>query len=313
MIFIINTLGPIIILVVLGILLRAKEFAKEDFFKQTNKLLYWIGLPALLFSKSAALGGIDDIAMKIFLALAATMLGATAVGYIISYFLKVPSRSMGAFVQGGFRSNLAFVGLPVVFFALDGIDATDADQGRAIMAIMPLMICYNLLAIPILLAGQKQVEGSMGRRIIASLKKVGSNPIIISAVVGLAFGSLGLQIPVMFDRVIKVIAGLAMPLALMGVGATLVFERVRPVVLYAAGSALLKVMISPLLCYFICGFFGLSGTERLIAMLFAAAPTAAVSYVMTEQLGGDGDLAAGIIVLSAILSPLSLGIILAIS
>lgn len=311
MAYIFNTLAPIIVLVLLGFYLRRSGFAVASFFKETTKLVFYVGIPALLFGKASALHSLDERAVRLFSVLALTTLAVVAVGYLLVPLLKIPAQSMGAFVQGGYRGNQAFVGLPVVFFALDGLGIEQDIQGAVVMAIIPIMVLYNLLAVPILLVGLGRRDISMARRMRSSAKTLLSNPIILSGLGGLFFGFLDLQLAAVVQRTLSVVAGISMPLALMGVGAALVFDRIRPVALYAGCAALLKIVVSPALCYLIARLCALESVEILIVMLFAATPAAAMCYVMTDQLGGDADLAAGGIVLSTILAPLSMAAILA--
>ncbi len=55
---------------------------------------------------------------------------------------------------------------------------------------------------------------------------------------------------------------------------------------------------------------GLGSAELRIALVLASCPTAAASFVMARQMGGDEALASGSIVLSTVLSAASLAIVL---
>ncbi len=311
MVYIFNTLAPIIILVALGVILRKQKFTSPHFFKETNKLVFYVGLPALLFFKASAVHFIEDRAVKLFLALGITSILIILLGYILSLILRVPKKSMGALVQGGYRGNQAFVGLPVVFFALDGLGVDNSIQGMVVMSIIPIMVLYNFLAVPVLLIGLGNSEVSATQRLKLSLKKLITNPIILSGLLGLVYGLLNLPLPKVIERTIVVISGISMPFALMGVGASLMVGRIKSVAIYASIASFVKIIINPLVCYYVCMYLGLNDIERLIALLFSASPAAAMCYVMTDQLGGDTDLAAGGIVLSTLFSPLPMAVILA--
>jgi len=102
------------------------------------------------------------------------------------------------------------------------------------------------------------------------------------------------------------------PLALLGVGATLSLTALRGRWAQAAGAALVKVGVAPLVGYLLVTVFGLSPIELRIAMIYLATPTATASYVMAGQLGSDEQLAGAIIVLSTILSLPALAISLSV-
>ena len=50
---VVNTLVPLLALITLGAALRRWNFAQPGFFRETNRLLYWIAMPALLFYQTA--------------------------------------------------------------------------------------------------------------------------------------------------------------------------------------------------------------------------------------------------------------------
>ena len=50
---VLNTLVPLLALITLGAALRRWNFAPPSFFREANRLLYWIAMPALLFYQTA--------------------------------------------------------------------------------------------------------------------------------------------------------------------------------------------------------------------------------------------------------------------
>ena len=74
-------------------------------------------------------------------------------------------------------------------------------------------------------------------------------------------------------------------------------------------SSLIKILVAPGIGFLVANMLGLGWDERRIALIFLACPTAAASYVMTEQLGGDNKLAATTVVISSLLSVISLSLV----
>ena len=103
---------------------------------------------------------------------------------------------------------------------------------------------------------------------------------------------------------------MALPLALLGIGATLAERKhVTEGVGVALSASIIKIVVSPLAGFFVAGFVGLGGGELRIALIMLACPTAIASFVLTEELGGDGPLAARIVVISSVLSAVSLAVV----
>jgi hypothetical protein len=57
---VVNTIAPIALVILLGAILRRSGFASEKLFLETNRLVFWVGLPCLLFEKTASAAGQGD-------------------------------------------------------------------------------------------------------------------------------------------------------------------------------------------------------------------------------------------------------------
>jgi predicted permease len=79
----------------------------------------------------------------------------------------------------------------------------------------------------------------------------------------------------------------------------------------AGFAALLKVMLAPTTGFFAAKAMGLEHEQIKIALIYLACPSAAMSYVLTNQIGGNDTLAASTVIISTILAIFSLGYILA--
>lgn len=312
---IVNTIAPIALVVLLGAVLRRSRFAPDGLFRGTNRLVFWVGIPCLLFHKTAQPITQGDAAMRIFLTLLLGMAACIVIGYLACLVLRVPRRSVGAFVQGAYRSNLAYLGLPVVFYAVAGVDggAPAGMNSVAVLAIAPLIPIYNAVAVLVLLVGRDHGGASLHQRIRTIVFSMATNPLLLACLAGISFSLTGWNLPVVVERTAEAIGQMALPLALLGIGASLSFRELRGRWLFATASSMIKVAVAPLAGYLIGTALGLSSTEILVAMLFLGCPTAVVSWVMAEQLDGDHHLAAGAVVLSTLLSMITLAVILAVT
>src|SRR5690606_14261996 len=97
--------------------------------------------------------------------------------YGLAVVLRVPRFSVGAFVQGSFRGNLAFVGFPVVFFALgqEGLDLGMFSSGICILV-------YNVCSVTILILHAHECQ----ERPMRAVWRYGfRNPLILACLLGL--------------------------------------------------------------------------------------------------------------------------------
>lgn len=280
-------LMPIILLIGLGAWLARLRLLGGTFIADLNKLAFWVALPALVFYSSAKAAAPTGRALTIFAVLATGTLAVCAIAYLVAALLKIPRASIGTFVQAAFRGNLALVGLPVLSFSL-GKELLPL----AAVVMTAMMILFNFLAVFVLQAGQRAVSPWL------SLVR---NPLIIAGILGLGWGGLHLPLPIFLERTLNSLASAAVPIALLCIGGGLALRPIRAGKL-AFAAAILKVAILPMLVWQISLALGFSLEEQRVALVFAAGPTAAASYVMAVQMGGDEGLASNAIALSTLLA-----------
>jgi hypothetical protein len=302
-----DTLAPVFLLIAVGAALQATKLVSANFLKEANRVTYWLGLPALLFSQLA--GSFRDAAGAG--AMLTVMLGATllviAAAYGVALLQRVPGAALGTFVQGGFRGNLAFVGLPVIFSLPDaplawGVSARTA----AVLTVAPMMVFYNVAGVVVLLLSQHRPGWGMVKPFV---KQLVTTPPLIATLAGIGWALAGWTLPAAVDKAFTALGEMALPLGLLGVGGSLVAVKLgatwrRPLV-----SALVKTALAPLVGWALGRALGLGAAELKLVLILLACPTAIVSYTMALELKGDESLAAGTISLSVLTSLVSLAVI----
>jgi len=307
------TLAPIFLIIVLGWALHARRWLPEGFFTGLNMLTFYIGLPALLLVGIATAPVEAGPAMRIFYVILAATTVVTLVAYPLARCFKLPPAGTASFVQGAMRGNLAYIGLPVLFFALDGAignaDELTAMRAAAMLVLAPTVPLYNIVSVLILEHGAGKTAG---RRLSTGglILKVLRNPLLIACLLGLALALSGIGLSVTVERTLRPLGQMALPLALLSIGASFTRGGLRRHVGPALGASLLKVAAAPLLGWGFACWFGLAPVEMHMALIFLACPTAVASYVMAEQMGADAELAGGQIVMSTLLSMIALAVIL---
>jgi predicted permease len=104
---------------------------------------------------------------------------------------------------------------------------------------------------------------------------------------------------------------MALPLALISIGSSLTFDKIRGNIVAAAVASVVNIFALPALGWIAAALLGMNGTETMIALILLACPAASSSYVMVQQLGGDEALAGSTIVISTLLSIIPLTMIVA--
>lgn len=306
-VLVLNTLAPVFLLITVGALLQRGSVFSAGFLKEANRLTYLVGLPALLFSELAR--SFHGIAIAGGMLETAAIVTALAIGvaYLAARTLRVPGPAVGTLVQGAFRGNLAFVGLPVIF-AMPEVTLPGGVSSRvaAVVVIAPMMVVYNFMAIVVLLLSQHRLGWAMLRPFLRQLL---TTPPLIAILAGIGVGLAGWTLPAAVDKAFVALGEMALPLGLLGVGGSLVTVPRGAGGSAAWGAALIKTTLAPAFAWAVAHTLGLGALETKIVMIFMATPTAIVSYPFALELKGDEAIAAGTIVRSTLLSIATLAVV----
>ncbi len=295
---VVETLLPVILLILLGFGLGRIRFLSEEAIGHLTRLVFWIALPALVIRSTAHVRTpIGQVLGPLGIAIGATLL-ILGLALLIAKWRRSPPPVAASMAQSAFRGNLAFVGLPIIAYSLADLpaDEKNAAVAIAVMILGPMMVLYNILAIVVLLGCQKR-SGLEGVRLIG--RALATNPIILGSLLGMFLSWQAVALPLFVDRFLESLAGVTVPLALISIGAsfTTLSLHGRRTALWIAVA--LKVIGTPLIVWILCRSLGYTGIEERILLIFAAAPTAAASYIMSRQMGADAELAATTIALSS--------------
>ena len=290
------------LVVAVGVVLRRYRFLDEGFIDAANSLVYYILLPALLFHE---IGG-TDFRQAFSGPLVAGGYAATIATFLLAFLasraLGLGPSETGAFVQGTFRSNLAYVGLPIVFNAVGPAGLRKA--GILLGLIVPLLNGLSIVALMVPHgAGKEEGIATTASRIA---RQIATNPIILACLAGIAWSVLKLSFPGMIDRTFRILTPATLPLALLCLGGSFSFERARKGFAVAALAAFLKGGVLTGIGIALYRWMGLSGDDMRIGAIMLGCPTAVVTYVMAARLRGDTDLAGTIIIVSTAVSAVTI-------
>ena len=287
---------PVVLCVAAGAAFARLGLLPADVRRGVEKLVYWALLPALLIDKLAAapLTGVGGDVGRMTAALTLATLLAAVGAVLAARLFRVPAASRGTLAQAAVRGNLAFVGLPVIALSAGGDPGSPA---RAALVLGPVVVLYNVLCVPLLI-GLNRSEG-LTRALTRTLRPLVGNPILIACFVGLGLAAAP-PLPGPVTRSVAVLGQPAGPMALLCLGAAVTTFRVRDRLPHAALAVGFKNVLLPLVAVAAAWLLGVTGADLRSVAVFASAPTAVASYVLTTQLHGDGELAAASIAASTV-------------
>jgi predicted permease len=286
---------PVFLVIGLGFSLKRTGLVNSDFLFNLNRLIYYIALPALLFYKIATADFFVSFNGPLLAGLVVSILTIFVVSYGYGSLRGYRPSIHGAFCQGAFRGNLAYVGLAIVYNAY-------GEEGFAVAGILLgfLVPLFNFLSVVALILPKRRDSYRMGT--FFWVKQIAYNPLILASFGGIIWSFVALPLPQIVDRAFGIVTGMSLPLALIAIGASFSFRKLRGDLAVAALSACLKIVILPTLAGGILLLLGVRGQELAIGVLLAGTPTATAAYIMAQQLKSDAELSGAIIMLSTLFS-----------
>jgi predicted permease len=305
---VVEVLAPVFLVIALGAVLQHTQFVSPGFLREANRVTYWLGLPALLFSQLVtSFHEVTPAARSlVWVMFAATGL-LIALAYLIAWLCRVPGTALGTFVQGAFRGNLAFVGLPIIYAFPETTLASGLSlRTAAVLVVAPAMVLYNTAGIVVLLLSQHRFGPKMAWPFA---KQLITTPPLIATLAGIGWALAGWNLPVVVAKTFESLGEMALPLGLLSVGGSLVASNLGTHWPRPLAAALTKTIVSPVCGWLVARWWGIGPPETRMILILLATPTAVVSYTVALELQGDERIASGTIVLSAFSSLVALAVI----
>lgn len=300
---VLNSLFPIFVLISLGSLLRKAGLTEETYLKTSDKLVYYVFFPIMLFWKIGGSAQQETVAWSFLLAALLTLGLMFIISTAVIAFGPVTSFEAGSFSQSCYRFN-TYIGVAVVLNSL-------GEQGIALFGILiaiaiPLV---NVFAVSTLIWFSGDGSALRNRSLIVA-KAVVANPLIIGCLLGLIYGRMFSSFPVFIDNSLQLISIITLPLALVSIGGSLSFTGIQKHVRLSLLATLLKLLVLPVSGYIMFRLFQVSGTSFKVGMIFFCLPASTAIYVLSSQLKSDTELASSAILVSTLLSFISLSVAL---
>jgi len=299
---VLNALFPVFALLLAGRALKHFGMTGDVFLKTSDRLVYFIFFPAMLFWKIG--GAKSDSGVEWAFCLACIC--AVAVIYLLSTLyihMAVGDFEAGSFSQSCYRFN-TYIGMAIIINALGA-------EGTRIFGIMVgfAIPFINVLAVSTLIWFSGK-DFSLRERIRLTTRALVSNPLIIACITGIVYARTVNHFPVFMDNTLRLTTSVTLPLALISIGGVLTFGNLKGYFRLSLAAAVFKLLIFPAVGYGFLRLFDITGTAFKVGMIFFTLPTSTSIYVLSSQLNSNTDMASASVVLSTALSFISLSVVL---
>ncbi len=300
MLSVIGALVPVFLIIFLGVLLKRSPVFNDAVWRGFENLCYFVLFPVLLVKTlaTAELGAVQilDFSAALLFAITAMMLLLLLLLYpLLHRGFGVGPAAFSSLFQGATRWH--------GFIALSIVGLLYGDEGVTWMAIVMAVIIPPLNIINVSMLAH---FGSGNSNLQEVLLKLVRNPFIIACAVGAFLNLAHIGLPGPLYDVLDILGGGALGLGLLTVGAGLNIHLVLKNRVLVGFGALIRLLGMPGLMFLGCWLFGIGCTARTVAVIAGAVPTAASSFILARQMGGDATLMANLITVQVLLAVVTL-------
>jgi len=282
--------------VIAGFVLRRMPALTDELVATLSQWVFRLGIPLVLFLSAVRVDYRHLLLANYLLAAVLATLVVVAAASLYARWRGYSLEDSTLLVQASYRSNLGIIGIALCAAAY-------GSEGLALAALPVAVgtILYNLIAVTLLnrAYGKGQSAGAL-------LSGIVRNPLIMGISLGVAISLAGWELPAVVTRVGGGITTTILPLSLMLIGASLNIKSLRASSVLTLEATLWKLLVAPVLSVAIAVAMGVHGAELGVLFLLLASPVAVASYIMVMAAGGNGPLAADMVVSTTLFSSITL-------
>lgn len=298
LIFSLNATIPIFLMMLLGMLFRKLGWMDEVFAAKMNKFVFLVPLPVLLFEQLATVDFSEVWDIKFILFCFVVTAISITISTLISLLWK--DRSIkGEFIQGTYRSSAALLGIAFI----QNIYGTAGMAPLMIIGSVPL---YNIMAV-VVLSLFKPGNNSFDKALVKkTLKGIATNPIIIGIVAGFVWSALKLPMPSILHKTVSSIGATATPMGLMSMGATFEMKKATSKIKPTLVAVFMKLVGFCAIFLPMAALLGFRNEEMIAILVMLGSATTVSCFVMARNMGHEGTLSSGVIMMTTLLSAFTL-------
>ena len=298
LIFSLNATIPIFLMMLLGMLFRKLGWMDEVFAAKMNKFVFLVPLPVLLFEQLATVDFSEVWDIKFILFCFVVTAISITISTLISLLWK--DRSIkGEFIQATYRSSAALLGIAFI----QNIYGTAGMAPLMIIGSVPL---YNIMAV-VVLSVFKPGNNSFDKALVKkTLKGIATNPIIIGIVAGFVWSALKLPMPSILHKTVSSIGATATPMGLMSMGATFEMKKATSKMKPTLVAVFMKLVGFCAIFLPMAALLGFRNEEMIVILVMLGSATTVSCFVMARNMGHEGTLSSGVIMMTTLLSAFTL-------
>lgn len=294
---VINGVISLFLIMLLGVYGSKKNIITNEINKGLTEILLKITLPLMIVSSFVFRfdQSMKANITKAFLYAFLTFIIVAIISYV--FLTPIKSEKRGILQFANVFSNCGFIGFPIMesIYGLEGVVYTSIFN----MYFAIFTWTYGVMIFT-------------GNVTLKEIKKVLLNPCVIAVYIGMFIMVFNIQIPIVIYSTIKTVGSMTAPLSMIIVGVILskasIKEYLKDWTIYY--ESIIKLLIIPLIIYFITLFIGDSSKVSNTMIILSAMPAAAMTSILAENFNKEKEYASVIVFFTTLFSIITFPIIL---
>lgn len=315
---VLNVALPVFAIILAGVLSGKAGLLGPASSEALNKFVYWMALPPVLFLGTAR-RSLPEIFNGPFIgAFLGAMLAVYALGALIGWLVH-RERTQIQCMQGltASFSNTGYMGIPLFLAAFGPDRLAPAILATVIMSAIMVGIAVIWIEFANSHGGSAGSEGGggLGKALGDVGRALAKNPLIVSTAIGIAWSALlgGVPVPRPVATFCDLMGAAAGPCALFAIGLFLATRSLKADLVEVGWISALKLLVQPALTWGLTmTLFPMDPFWTGSAIILAALPTGALTFVVATQYGIYVERTSSAILASTILSVVTLSAVLAV-
>jgi predicted permease len=323
-----GTTLPIFAVVAIGFFIKKRGLISEKHVPVLNRLTYNFGLSALVFIGITDNKFSDIFDVRLLKVLFPAYFIYIALVFVAFYFTKINIRTKSAIMVSSYRNNMAFIGMPILLYSFGNLASAKASIVIAILLplnIIMTAVFYQVFKVSLNTAPDGRNAASSGPNAASAngqksrirsgfnvkrlLREIFLDPVIIAVLAGLLISYFNFQLPVPVKNIFSILSDMAVPLALISIGASFKFSHVKNNLKYLALISFSKLIVFPLIAMFFCFYvFKLGSLDASVIVILFGTPIAVATYMQSAKYDTDHDFISSAIITSTIASAVTLSV-----
>lgn len=296
-----NQMGFLLLLIIIGFVLVRTKLVTADGAGVLSKLETYVLVPALVmgtFMQNFTVARIG-VAGQYFLVGLIVIVITIPIAVVVGRLFSKNFDLRNIYIYGLAFSNFGFMGNAVVKALFPEIFM------EYLIFVLPFWTFIYMWGVPYLLMSSEEDRG-----FLAGLKRL-INPMFIAMIVGIIIGILNIPVPSFLENGILTLGDCMSPIAMLLTGMTIgridLGKTFRNVPIYVVSA--IRLVIIPLLAIVILHFFPISYGLALCTVCALAMPLGLSTIIIPSAYGKDTSDAAGMALISHLLSCITIPVI----